>query len=37
MSATTYGHLAQLASALPWIAVPIAAAALAALYVGIAS
>lgn len=30
MSATTYGYLAQLAAALPWFAVQIAAAALAA-------
>lgn len=34
MSATTYGYLAQLVAAWPWIAVPITAAVLAALYVG---
>lgn len=34
MSATTYGHLAQLVAALPWVAVPIAAAVIVALLVG---
>lgn len=34
MSATTYGHLAQLVAALPWVAVPIVAAVIAAFLVG---
>lgn len=34
MSATTYGYLAQLTAALPWIAVPIVAAVIAAFIVG---